>query len=433
MSLARAVSKITIVNLVIFVGGFLTGPIVARALGPAGRGQLAAIVAPLTLIPIVLGLGLGTFATREVARGMKVRSVLGTLLPISVVLGLIGGVGGWLLADALSQGAATIRTFLRIGFLLAPLSTVVVVLQSVLAGQQRWDRLLVARAIPTVIAVVAIPTLYLLHALTVAAAAAVAIVGGLATLLPTLGLLREGLGAHWSAAYSRYALSFGVRAWAGGLANLANFRLDQVLMISLTSSTQLGLYAVAVTVGTAPAVLPAAVAGPIQARVAAGDRDIVSRSTRVTMLLVGVLHLIVGALAVPVIRILFGSEFAGSILMIWVLLAAGIPFAGGLLLSSALAADGAPGRTAVAQFLALGVTVPLLIVLVPEYGGMGAAVTSAAAYSTSFAVLARATVERGLVSGLGELLVPRRADAAWLRETLRSGIGKARGRLRPAT
>lgn len=428
MSLARAVSKITIVNLVVFVGAFLTGPIVARALGPSGRGQLAAIAAPLALIPIVLGLGLGTFATREVASGKTVRSVLSTLLPISVVLGLIGAITGWPLAGALSQGHSTIRTFLRVGFLLAPLSLVVVVLQSTLAGQQRWNRLLVARAIPTVIAVLAIPTLFVFHALTVATAATVGIVGGAATLLPTFGLLREGLRAEWSPVYSRLALSFGARAWAGGLANIANFRLDQVLMISLTSSTQLGLYAVAVTVGTAPAVLPAAVAGPIQARVASGDRDIVGRSTRVTMLLVGVLHVIVGALAVPVVTVLFGPAFTDSILMIWVLLAAGVPFAGGLLLSSVLSADGAPGRTAVAQFLALAVTIPLLLVLVPGHGGMGAAVTSAAAYSTSFIVLVRATVTRGLVSGTAALLVPRREDAVWLWGTGRGWLHKLRGR-----
>jgi O-antigen/teichoic acid export membrane protein len=428
VSLARAVSKITMVNVVIMAAGLLTAPIIGRALGPSGRGQLAAIVAPITMIPPALGLGLGIFAAREVAAGRSVRDVLGALLPISVLLGLMGAAGGWFLADALSDGHSTVRTFLRIGFLLAPVSLVAGVLHAVLAGQQRWDRLLVARALPTGVAVVAIPVLYGLDALTVPTAAVVTIVGGLTTVIPCLYMMRRASMFRSERSYTRSALSFGLRAWSGGLANTANLRLDQVLMISLTTDNQLGLYAVAVTIATAPMVLPMAVVGPLQARVAAGERDIVMRITRTTMMLVLLSHVVAGALAVPVISILFGSAFSGAVLMIWLLLGAGLPFAAGMLLSNVLAADGVPGRTAVGQFVALGVSVPLLLVLVPSHGGVGAAVASAAGYSTSLYVLARSTIQRGLASGLLELVIPQREDLAWLRETAQAGFTQLRAR-----
>jgi O-antigen/teichoic acid export membrane protein len=380
------------------------------------------------MIPIVCGLGLSVFVTREVAAGKTVREVLGTVLPISLVLGLVGAAGGWFLADALSPDNGTVRTFLRIAFLLAPVSLVAGVLQAILAGQQLWDRLLLARAIPTGIAIVAIPALYALDALTVGTAATVTIVGGLATIVPTLGLLRQAWMSRWNRAYSRSALSFGARAWAGGLANITNLRFDQVLMIALTTDSQLGLYAVAVTVATAPAIVPVAVAGPVQARVAAGDHGIVARATRTTIALVAVLHIFAGALAVPVVTVLFGPEFSASIVMIWVLLGGGVPFAGGILLSAVLSADGAPGRTAVAQFAALGATVPLVLVLVPGQGGLGAALASVVAYSISFIVLGWATVRRGLALGPRELLVPRREDVTWLFETARAWLGGLRAR-----
>ena len=428
VSLARAVSKITLVNVVIFVGGFLTGPIVARALGPSGRGQLAAIIAPLAFIPIVLGLGLGAFAAREVAAGRTLRVVLGALLPVSIALGLAGAAGGWFVADVLSDGNSTIRTFLRLGFLLAPVSLVVVGLQSVLAGQQRWNRLLLARAIPTVLAIVAVPTLYALGALTVATAAIVTIVGGVASAIPALKLLRGGRSFEWDRRYAAQAVSFGARAWAGGVANMANLRLDQVVMITLTTDSQLGLYAVAVTIASAPTVLPAAVAGPLQARVAAGDRGIVARTTRTTIALVVLVHVVAGALAVPVVKLLFGPGFSGSIVMVWILLAAGVPFAAKMLLSTVLSADGVPGRTAVAEFLALGLTVGLLLALVPEHGGMGAAVTSAVAYTASFAVLARAAVKRNLAPGFRDLLIPQGEDVRWMLATARGWLRRLRHR-----
>lgn len=428
MSLARAVSKITLVNVVIFVGGFLTGPIVARAIGPSGRGQLAAIIAPLALIPIVFGLGLGTFAAREVAAGRALRMVLGAILPVSVALGLAGAAGGWFMADVLSDGNSMIRAFLRLGFLLAPVSVVVVVLQSVLGGQQRWNRLLLARSIPTALAIVAVPTLYALGALTVATAAIVTIVGGVASAIPALTLLRGARSFAWDRRYAAQAVSFGARAWAGGLASMTNLRLDQVVMITLTTDSQLGLYAVAVTIAGAPAVLPAAVAGPLQARVAAGDRGIVARTTRTTIALVILVHVVAGALAVPVVKLLFGPSFSGSIVMVWVLLVAGVPFAAKLLLTTVLSADGVPGRTAVAEFLALGLTVGLLFVLVPEHGGMGAAVTSAVAYTASFAVLASAAVNRNLALGFRDLLIPRGEDVRWMLATARGWLQRLRDR-----
>ena len=419
VSLSRAVSKITLVNMLLTVAGFITAPIIGRALGADGRGQLAAIIATITLLQPVLGLGLGIFAAREVAAGRSVGELLGTLVPLTVGLAAVGMVGGWFIAGPLSEGDETVRTFLRIGFLLAPVSLIAGVLQAILTGQQRWDRLLLARAIPTILAVVAIPVLVALDELNVASAATVAIVGGVASILPTLHLLAHGWRPRWDRGELGRALSFGSRAWAGGFANIANLRLDQVLMISLTTDRQLGLYAVAVTIATAPSVLPGAVAGPLLARVSAGDRGLAARATRTTLMLVAVAHVVIGALSVPVVLVLFGDQFVGAIAMVWALLVAGLPLAGGILLNHALSADGAPGRTAMAQFVGLVVTVPLLLVLVPEYGGRGAALASIAAYGASFLVLARATIRRGLARNARDLLVVRRDDLAWLCMTVR--------------
>jgi len=59
-----------------------------------------------------------------------------------------------------------------------------------------------------------------------------------------------------------------------------------------------------------------------------------------------------------------------------ILLAAGVPLAAGSVLGSALSADGNPGATMRAELVALAVTLPGLVLLLPDFGGVGAAVVS---------------------------------------------------------
>jgi O-antigen/teichoic acid export membrane protein len=156
----------------------------------------------------------------------------------------------------------------------------------------------------------------------------------------------------------------------------------------------------------------------VQARVAAGDRDIVARATRTTLLLVALVHVVLAVVSVPLVLVLFGSEFADSIPMIWILLVAGVPLAGGMLLSSVLAADGAPGQTAFAQAGALVVAVPLLLLVVPAHGGMGAAAVSIVSYGASFFVLVRAVLRRKLAPNVRRLILISGGDIAWLRQKI---------------
>jgi O-antigen/teichoic acid export membrane protein len=103
--LSSIVARLSIANVVITVLGFVTGPLQARALGPTGRGELAAIVVPFVLAPQILGLALGGYAARESASGRRTdNELVGSLgLPL-LVIGAICIAGSVPAADALGQG-----------------------------------------------------------------------------------------------------------------------------------------------------------------------------------------------------------------------------------------------------------------------------------------------------------------------------------------
>jgi Na+-driven multidrug efflux pump len=102
-----------------------------------------------------------------------------------------------------------------------------------------------------------------------------------------------------------------------------------------------------------------------------------------------------------------------------VLLAARIPLAGISVLTAALAADGAPGATSIGEGIALLITVPGLILLLPTMGGLGAALVSLVAYGTSVGVQL-ALIRRRLGGTVRSYVLPHRADIRWARELLAS-------------
>jgi O-antigen/teichoic acid export membrane protein len=416
--IVRVVGGLASVNVITAAAGFITGPLQARALGAAGRGDLAAILVPIALAAHVLGLGLGAYASREVARGAHVRDIVGSLGGLLIPIGVAGAVGGFLVADQLAAGRATVEVFLKIGFALMPFSLSVALLYSLLSGLQEWRLLMVTRLIPVIVSVAGIVILYVTDALTVATAAAVTLGGSLASSLQLVLVLRGHGRPRFKPRVAWRGLIFGIKTWIGGLASLANHRLDQLVMIPAVPSRELGLYAVAVTLSSVPSLLTGALAPPLLTRIAQGDIALVPRALRMVLTSVLVLNLAVGAVTPVLLPLLFGSDFSDAVDMALVLLAASVPAAGVAVLMTALVAGGRPEMTSAAEVLALVVTAVGLFVLLGPLGGLGAAIVSLAAYSANF-VLQLVVARRSFGGGLREYLVPTSEDARWLSARLR--------------
>lgn len=411
---ARVAGSFTAINLVIAATTLITGPVQARALGPGGRGDLAAIIVPLAFAFGLANVGLTTYVLREVARGRPARDVLGGIAPLALAIGCAIALAGPLIASFIASGRGTVRLFLVIGFVLMPVTLLLNLLSAVNWARERWTIVAVVRLIPPAGTLVAVLVLYATDHLTVAAMASITIALGLLAGLPLLVNLR-GLGRpRWSRAVAAEGLSFGSRAWLGTLAALANAQVDQVIMTRAVSPAELGFYAVAVNVTTIPQSLSGAVVGVLMPRVAAGDAAFTARATRIVLAVVAVTSLALVAVVGIALPLLFGSEFEDSVSMARILLAGSVPLAGGTILVAGLVASGRPGASAVAQAIGLVVTFPALALLLGPLGGDGAALASLAAYCATFACLLVQAV-RHLGGRASVYLLPQRGDWRFLR------------------
>jgi O-antigen/teichoic acid export membrane protein len=412
-NLVKLAAKLGALNWLSLAAGFITGPILARNLGASGRGELAAILVPAGLATIVVGFGLSAYASREAARGIPLGVLGGSVGALGVVLGMAGFAASIPLAVFLADGNGDVRLMLLLFFAVLPLNLIAQMLYGTAVGLGQYRAMTISRLTPPFVAAIALPVLALLGKLTVVSAALATMGAGLLSLAPLLAIGRSMLPLRFDLAIARASLSYGMRAWGAGVSAAANSRLDQLIMVKLVSSSQLGQYAVAVTVA---ALIPSAVSSVtslLLPRVARGDGDLVKRSLRV-MVMVVLGFAGAAALATPiVIPWLFGEQFRGAVSMAVILLAGSIPFAAASHLATGLAAMGFPGVESMGQTTALIVTVIGLPLAIPALGGDGAALVSTIAYTVNLAVLLY-VARRRMGGSLMSYLVVTRADLRWL-------------------
>jgi O-antigen/teichoic acid export membrane protein len=423
--LGGLVLKLAAVNTVALAAGIVTGPLQAHALGADGRGALAAILVPATLAAWLLSFGLGDYTAREAARGTEPRVLLGSMGALSLLAGVAGAAIGIPLSSFLAGGRHVVQIMLLFAFATLPIALLQQIVFQMALGQARYRTVSIGRLIPPLASLVGVAVLFALGKLTVGTAAVVAFGGGLLSTLPLLGLIRDAGRPVFSKAVALGGLRFGVRAWTGGISNVVNGRLDQLLMVRLVSERELGLYAIAVTLAGFTSIATSSLAGATLPRVARGEADLVRRTLRVTLWFLAVSSVVVAAATPILLPIMFGAEFAAARDMVWILLAASVPLTGISVLGPALLNSGHPGTQSAAAAIGMVITVVALPFALPALGGLGAALVSLVAYSVSFAFLLMKV--RSLLGGrLDEYLMPKRQDLSWFRDMLTIGLRRVR-------
>jgi O-antigen/teichoic acid export membrane protein len=406
--------------------GTVTSIIAARSLGPSGRGELAAIAVPLSLLPYALSFGLTTFASRSAAAGRDLGLVLGTAGALAFAIGCAAVAPCLALATVLAEGNQGVHTVLVVGFALLPLALAANVLADIGLGLQAWNRVTVQRLIPMLTTLVGYLLLLAFGAFTSAAAGAVVLAGGMLSVVPFLPIIARARPLRFRPAVAREALRFGTRAMPITLSQLLNHRLDQFLMVPLVSRRQLGLYAVAVTISGMAGMLASAMNTVLYPKVAGGEDVGIAAVLRRGLFAVACICLLLAVVSPILLPLAFGRDFGDAVPMLLILLVAAIPLAGVTILSAVFAAGRRILLAGMSEIVTLGVTVIGLLLLLPPLGGIGAAIVSLVAYTMNFAWLL-SIARRDFGGATPSYLLIRRAELTEIRSRARSFLTSGRG------
>jgi O-antigen/teichoic acid export membrane protein len=407
--------------------------LLARLLGPDGRGVYSLLLLlPSTLFAIGQ-LGLPSALTFFAGAGRSLRSL------VVAAIGLGATLAGVLLIAALVAlpplqpmlfSAAPLQ-LLQVATLALPIQLAASFFGSILWGRQLvrpYSRVLAVQSVGWLLAVaglVGIGGLGVQGAL----AGYLLVTGGGAAAVVAL-VLRErareagrdgGSGAPREPVAVGSLLGYGLRLYPAGLTTFLSYRADLFLLSALRGdAAAIGLYALAVSFAEISFQVPDSVATVLYPRVAGTERADAHRMApsmaRFTLLVTAIAALALIPLAWLAIRIVLPA-FEGSMLPFLILLPGTVALGLSKVLSGYISGLGRPEPVSAIAATALGVNLLVNVILIPPLGIAGAALAS----MTSYALHAVLTI--GLASRLSgapyrEFISPGRPELRRLLDRL---------------
>jgi O-antigen/teichoic acid export membrane protein len=413
--------------------------VVARALGPSGRGSVAFLttIANLTAQLVTFGVWQSNvnLASREPELTPRLATNSALLAALTGSLGV--GVVAALVAIFPAVGGSSTAGLRWLALASVPIMVFQIYIQQLLIAHYRFSVTNGAWLLTPIVNVVVNGTLALAGSLTVGIAVASWVVGQtLQTVVLTWFVVRRlgGFGRP-DAALARGMLSFGAKSHITRIFTLSNYRLDQWLMGAIAGSRQLGYYSVAVAWAEALFFLPTALATvqrPDLSRTDAADAgQRVAPVFRMTMWITLAMAIAMVVAAPLLCVVLFGADFRPSVGQLRVLTIGAFGIVALKLLGNVLVAQRRPLLETGATFLAFVVITGLDLLLIPGMNGMGASIASAIAYTVGG--IAIIVVFCRFLPARVRDLVPRFADIAELAAGVRALARRGGGRTRVAS
>ncbi len=386
--------------------GFVNSMFLARWLGSAGRGELAATFLWPTLLIYLCAFGLiPAVAYHAALPDSSPGKVAGSAFSCAVWQGAAALAGGYILIPLLlhSQSRQVIADS-RLYLWVVPLIIVSQYGQAVLQGRLHFKHLNGLRAV--------VPAGYLLGTLVLHQAGLLSarnivflhitlqVLVAILTIRVSRGLgFLDGLGMDRGVV--KKLLGYGGKVYAGEVTSTANLRLDQILMAALFPPEMLGVYVVAVSSASIPEMFASAVRMVSSAKIAAVATPEARREQLVSTfrkyIAISLPGILLMALVLPfAIPLVFGREFEAAIVPAEVLLVGSLLLGIRGVLAGGAQALGDPWIGSKAEVCSLPVTSALLLLLMPKFGILGAAIASVLSYATQVAVIAAGLRRHGV-------------------------------------
>ncbi|WP_235886308.1 oligosaccharide flippase family protein [Paenibacillus cymbidii] len=421
-----ATIKTMLFSILILVINMLTGVLTARYLGPTGRGEQTAMVLWSQFLAFSLTLGIPSALIYNVTKNPKDAAKLyTTALWMGLAAGaMAAGIGVLTLPVWLKSHSHGVVSFAQWSMLLVPLMVFSQINNAVMQVRGEYKQYNRLRFL------VPCCTLALLIVL-IAAGRMSPTTTALAYLLPSvpfyIGNTIRLLGLYKVAFQDAYAsfkrlITYGMGSYGNDLMGNVSYYIDQIVIVGLLKPAELGLYAVAVSLARIVNVFstsiivvlfPKASGLPKEEAVALTFR-VFRIGTTIALLASAIIMLI----APYVFTLFYGAEFKEA-LGVFRLLLLEVSISGGtMVLAQAFMALGKPKVVTILQGIGLLMVIPMLIVLVPRWGliGAGYAMLSSVLLRFAFILL---NVRYTLKMAIPSLLVTK-DDIRWLYRTVKA-------------
>jgi O-antigen/teichoic acid export membrane protein len=416
-----AIAQVTMLRSLSIAVNVCTGLLTAALLGPQGRGELAALLVAPQLLAGLSTLGLhGSLIYNVKADPEHEREYITINLLLTFCAGLVAMAVGWLLEPIwLAKYDSNIVELGRAFLFVTPLISASSTFTAVLEARGRFVAANQSQYLQSLCTLIVLGILVLLKHLTPATAAA-AYLWPAALAFIYLGLLvgyRSASAVRLRSQQVGRLLHYGVRIYGDDVLATVSPYLDQIVIAAMLPPAALGVYVVGLSLSRLLNVLPASATTVLFPSLAARPTVAISETVAAAVRVLGTINaataVCIGLLGPHLLSLLYGAKFAAASGPLSILLIAGVCSNVVQLLFQLYVGSGRPGMVTIIQTLGFGVSLGSMLLLVPAYGTVGAAL------ALLLAALARlALVLLGMPLTLGvrvPRLVPSLSDLAWMK------------------
>jgi O-antigen/teichoic acid export membrane protein len=358
-----------------------TGILSARALQPAGRGELAAMILWYVFLASTFTFGVPSALIFQLRKNPDRRSeILGAAITMGMITALLAMAVGFIgMPHWLAQYDPRVVFFARLFLLNTPISALFLIGRAALESDNDFTSSNVSLVGPPLLTVIGLAGLWITHRMNPVTAAWAYVPAGLPSFYIMLRQLHRRFRIRFTNLIqnSKLLMSYGIRSYGIDLCGTMALYVDQALVIRILKPEMMGTYVVALSLSRMLNALHTAVVMVLFPKaVSASPSEVIEmtgRATRLTTFFTAICGVGIVMIGPQLLNLFYGAEYrsASSILRILVL---EVVLSGAtLVLSQAFMALSRPGIVTILHVIGLSLTIPLMLVLVPRWGTTGAA------------------------------------------------------------
>ena len=420
--LITSVSKILIVGM-----GLLTTIIIARTLGPSGKGILAALGAMVGIAMQFGNLGIHGANTYFAAKDKsKTSSLVANSFWFSLVIGVVMILVFYIFVSNHLGSLHQVPFHLALVAVISiPFLLLSYLWQSILVGVDKikaYNFILILNQFFYLIGAIIILLvlkrgLFPLVTFNTIVSVAIAFVFAI-----YLSHIRE-LSFHFNWPLAKKSLVYGFKIYLSCFLAYLVLRSDMIILNYFRGAAEVGLYSVAVNFIDGILLLPSIIAlmlFPKATQNLSQSGELVAKTIRISIIIIGFICLGVAILGRPTIDLLFGMSFDKSFIPLLILIPGAFFFALSNIIMSYFTANNRLLPIIYIWFIATAVNLSLNFLFIPKYGAIAAAISSLIAYFLVFLLIVNLFIRES--GSKIQNIFPRIIDYLFLLESIKYNV-----------
>lgn len=381
--------------LVVFLSG-TASIVIARALGPSGKGIFAIILVVPTLLVTLGNMGLGVANIYFLG---KEKYKLDEITSNSVIFAFSIGIGLVFIFSMIfnllnSSFLKEVKPWhiLSVIYML-PLALLILYFKSILLGENKIKEYNLVQVLEKG----SFLLLIIIFLLIIKEGVLGTVLSWILTVVITSSgsflLVRQLTRITFSLNFNllKDSIKFGIKGYLANAIQLLNYRLDMLLVNFFLGVTFVGYYSIAVLLAEMLWYFPDSVGTVIFPKVSSVKFEVASELTpkvcRNTLFLTFISSLLLFVFGKKIIFIAFGELFLPALQPLWVLLPGVVALSIAKVLANDLTGRGKPMINTYTAMVSLAINIGLNLILIPRWGIIGAAFASTISYITTAMII----------------------------------------------